>query len=479
MSKKENISIYFTDGFNPPRQLLISDTKKGGGGGGPFDNVLNDIDTAGLDSSSMDIYSFSTSFEYSQGSNVTVVGSGDDAIFSNVAPGTEVYIHGIAVDIVRANVKSHFDYDVEAGTNLAPLQRQDFTYDLCNKSNTQLVRSFFFSPKDSIDTESAPNYLTVTARRTGGFVVYYPCSWYGDNQPSIRRAYVKGTIAIKRGASFETKGKVQVLYPPATSGESLEPSKQYIDEEEPLVTPDRVNPEGVLTDYTDGGAPETSSVIDIVDSPPLQGGKTFTGVLIVAGYYDYLGTIEGWERVYTARTRSFRPGVNEVAPVFMVFTKELGGWEQEVTINWEGPQLWASLSAAYENAGDMFVTFTGEKSNKNTISPGAPPPLPFKNTISDYPGTQHLLFNFIQDFHSSSVQYGSEDDQALVPLTQILNQSATVGDVLFSFSSARGKRLGQSEYKARSVAPVISFPGINTDKEFGIGSLLLTIYPAR
>lgn len=355
----ENVIIYWTDNKNPPRHLTVAVPQ--GGGEDPYPQIRQDLNDLGVEFEDTMGFRFNITFTYTQGGTIPIMTLGEQGIFANLREGVRAILNDAQVLFRRKGVKSHFNYDVEAGTTFHETVRKDFTYTGCRIGGAHKVLNV--RVKDELAGTNAQTLMpgpdasvNMFGRRTGGWVVHYPCYWGsgGDGSPSFRTATLSGIAILPLDEPYDVNppfGRLALkkLWPQPE--QNIFSITDYLGDNayEQIDIPEAPTFKDYQRSSISGSSATTFGTIDL----PASVAEGDLMVIAVATNARYPATISGWERI--AET-PYKGGVESrddenLESQVVLFKKVAGASEPSaVMINWEGPQVWAAWAFNYSGA---------------------------------------------------------------------------------------------------------------------------------
>lgn len=488
MALKETI-VYWTDNNNPPRKLSVPEERIDQDY--PFPDFRQAANEVGWDlEEEAYIYKFKSRFRYSNSSGLTIFSRGPTGVFANVPLGSKVALADIIVTFRRQSIRSNVDYAVRARTSFTEsFQSANFAYNLCTpsgQSNGTLIKKFVLTPVNGIldiisDITSTTNSVRVIAERTGGFVVYFPCSWYGDNGASKMDVTIEGQAIIstqnfEHAPEFKTDLELQYPLP----GDERDELAEIFNPFTPVEPPEAAVYQGLQK--TTIGTAQSSSTIFL----PAGAVAGETIVIAIAANKNYPGTIPGWnrDRLYQSHDGTGGDYKPLEAPSMQLFSRVLDGSEgASVTINWEGDQKCVAWAFRFTGAQSSITSSTanGGLWRNNYVLSSALSALPTKLAVPDYPPVRHFKLGIIQKFESNSVEWNSGNSYEYFPL-DTLDSEFVAGDEEFTVFLATGVRTQQRGPTATSIGPKLTFTDVDpfdVEGKFGIAHLTFAVYPGR
>jgi hypothetical protein len=201
----DNYIVYWTDDHNPPRRLVVPPF--GITGEFPFPDIRDSFlaEDPDFDIAEQDIYRFRSQYGYYQGAGMPLFNQSTLAGFGSLPAGIKIGFHVQNVLYEKRGLRAQASYSVQTGVpGYDATQGQNFDYNLCagpgSAADGILSASFDGFGFHVIDSFSTG--VTVSTSRSGGFLFYFPCRWWGPYSVTLRRVTVLGLAILPRGQAF-------------------------------------------------------------------------------------------------------------------------------------------------------------------------------------------------------------------------------------------------------------------------------------
>lgn len=218
--------VYWTDNLNPPRRLVLGSSVTEATF--PYPQLRQDVldEYPDFDLAATNIYKFSGTYTYGLGSGFALASTGGGAVFSHLPRGTRIFYQLGTARFSRRGMRSHIDYAVGAGSTFDATQFVGFAYNLCNTAAgaaadgilSRVIGGFGSHVIQGLGEGGAPTFIGITITRTGQFIFYFPCRWWGPQGPTFKTVRVEGIISLPRNVGYVNESnrpiRVSLQWPP-------------------------------------------------------------------------------------------------------------------------------------------------------------------------------------------------------------------------------------------------------------------------